>query len=58
MNWQELKASTMSEENRVLIQLTNEDLEWCEQILDTCMNDKSITNRKEFIMSDDVYDLV
>ena len=58
MNWQELKASTMSTDNRVLIQLTNEDLAWCEQILDTCMNDKSIASRKEFIMSDDVYDLV
>ena len=58
MNWQELKASTMSTDNRVLIQLTNDDLEWCEQILDTCMNDKSIVNRKEFIMSDDVYNLV
>lgn len=58
MNWQELKASTMSTDNRVLIQLTNEDLTWCEQILDTCMNDKSIASRKEFIMSDDVYDLV
>jgi DNA gyrase/topoisomerase IV subunit B len=58
MNWQELKASTMSTDNRVLIQLTNDDLAWCEQILDTCMNDKSIANRKEFIMSDDVYELV
>lgn len=58
MNWQELKASTMSTDNRVLIQLTNNDLAWCEQILDTCMNDKSIVNRKEFIMSDDVYELV
>ena len=58
MNWKELQDSTMNPENRVLIQLTNENMEWCEQVLDTCMNDKSITARKEFIMSDEIYNLV
>ena len=58
MNWQELRESTMSEEHRRLIRITNENIEWCEQQLDICMNDKAIAARKEFITSDDIYDLV
>ena len=58
MPWQELRVSTMSSETRRLIQITNENIEWCEQVLDTCMNDKSIMSRKEFIMSDESYDLI
>ena len=56
-NWQELRESTMAEESRRLIQLTTEDLEWTEQILDTCMNDKAIMARKDFITSEEIYDL-
>ena len=56
--WKELRESTMSEESRRLIRITNENIEYCEQILDICMNDKAIAARKEFIMSDDIYDLV
>ena len=58
MNWQELRESTMSEDNRRLIRITNENIDWCEQQLDICMNDKAIAARKEFITSDDIYDLV
>ncbi len=58
MPWQELKASTMAQDTRRLIQITNEQIEWCEQILDTCMNDKAIASRKEFIMSDETYNLI
>lgn len=58
MNWQELRDSTMSETSRRLIQITPENIEWCEQVLDVCMNDKSITERKEFITSDEEYSLV
>ena len=58
MNWQELKESTMDESKRRLIQITTENIEWCEQVLDTCMNDKAIDSRKSFIMSDDIYTLV
>ena len=56
-NWQELRESTMAEETRKLIQITLDDIEWSEQVLDTCMNDKAIAARKEFIMSEDVFDL-
>lgn len=58
MPWQELKVSTMAQDTRRLIQITNEQIEWCEQILDTCMNDKAIASRKEFIMSDETYNLI
>ena len=58
MNWQELRESTMAEGSRRLIRITPDNIEWCEQVLDTCMNDKSIAARKEFITSDDIYDLV
>ena len=58
MDWHELRESTMSSETRNLIQITLDDIEWSEQILDTCMNDKAITTRKDFIMSDDIYDLI
>jgi DNA gyrase subunit B len=58
MNWQELKESTMDESTRRLIQITTENIEWCEQVLDTCMRDKAIESRKSFIMSDDIYTLV
>ena len=58
MAWQELRESTINEENRRLIQITTENIEWCEQVLDTCMNDKAIDSRKSFIMSDDIYTLV
>ncbi len=58
MNWKELRESTMAEESRRLIQITPDNIEWCEQVLDVCMNDKSIAARKEFIMSEDSYDLV
>ena len=58
MNWHELKASTMDENTRRLIQVTKDNIEWCEQILDVCMNDKAIASRKEFIMSEDFYELI
>ena len=58
MNWHELKASTMDENTRRLIQITKDNIEWCEQILDVCMNDKAIASRKEFIMSEDFYELI
>ena len=58
MSWKELKVSTIDENTRRLIQITKDDIEWCEQVLDVCMNDKSIAARKEFIMSDDFYDLI
>ena len=58
MNWQELRESTMAEGTRRLIRITTDNIEWCEQVLDTCMNDKSIAARKEFITSDEIYDLV
>ena len=58
MNWQELRTSTMAEESRVLIQITNDNIEWCEQMLDTCMNDKSISSRKDFIMSEEIVSLI
>lgn len=58
MNWQELRDSTMLEDNRRLIRITNKNIEWCEQQLDICMNDKAIAARKEFITSDEIYDLV
>ena len=58
MNWQELRESTMAEGSRRLIRITQENIEWCEQILDVCMNDKSIAARKEFITSDEIYELV
>ena len=58
MNWQELRESTMAEGSRRLIRITPDNIEWCEQVLDTCMNDKSIVARKEFITSDEIYDLV
>ena len=58
MAWQELRESTINEENRRLIQITTENIEWCEQVLDTCMNDKAIASRKDFIMSEDVYNLI
>ena len=58
MAWQELRDSTMSKDSRNLIQITLDDIEWSEQILDTCMNDKAITARKDFIVSDDLYDLI
>ena len=58
MNWQELRESTMSEESRRLIRITNENIEWCEQQLDICMNDKAIAARKEFITSEEIYELV
>ena len=58
MNWQELRESTMSEDHRRLIRITNDNIEWCEQQLDICMNDKAINARKEFITSDEIYNLV
>ena len=58
MNWKELKVSTIDANTRKLIQITTDNIEWCEQILDICMNDKSITARKEFIMSEDIYNLI
>jgi DNA gyrase subunit B len=58
MNWKELRESTMAEDTRRLIQITPSNIEWCEQVLDVCMNDKSIAARKEFITSEDTYDLV
>lgn len=58
MSWKELKVSTIDENTRRLIQITKDDIEWCEQVLDVCMNDKSIAARKEFIMSDDFYNLI
>ena len=58
MAWQELRTSTMAKDTRSLIQITLEDIEWSEQILDTCMNDKSINSRKDFIMSEDFYSLI
>ena len=58
MRWQELKESTMSKDTRSLIQITLDDIEWSEQVLDTCMNDKAIAARKEFIVSDDIYKLI
>ena len=58
MNWQELRESTMAEGSRRLIRITQDNIEWCEQALDVCMNDKSIAARKEFITSDEIYDLI
>lgn len=58
MNWKELRESTMAEDTRRLIQITPNNIDWCEQVLDVCMNDKSIAARKEFITSEDTYDLV
>ena len=58
MNWQELRESTMAEGSRRLIRITQDNIEWCEQVLDTCMNDKSISARKDFITSDEIYDLI
>lgn len=58
MPWKELRVSTMAEDTRRLIRITTDNIEWCEQVLDTCMNDKSIAARKEFITSDEIYDLI
>ena len=58
MNWKELRESTMLEDSRRLIRITPDNIEWCEQILDICMNDKSVAARKEFITSDEIYDLI
>ena len=58
MNWKELRESTMAEDTRRLIQITPNNIDWCEQVLDVCKNDKSIAARKEFITSEDTYDLV
>lgn len=57
MDWRELRESTMSENTRSLIQITLDDIEWSEQVLDTCMNDKSVASRKDFITSDEFYSL-
>ena len=57
-SWQSLRESTMAEETRKLIQITPDNIEWCEQILNICMNDKAISDRKDFIISDDIYDLI
>lgn len=41
----------MSKDTRRLLRVTIEDAEECMNVLDICMNDKSITKRKEFILN-------
>ena len=48
----------MAEDSRRLIQITLDDIEWSEQILDTCMNDKAVSARKEFITSNEFYSFI
>lgn len=57
MNEKELGPSTMNIDTRVLIQVTCEDIESAESIIDICMgNDASL--RKELLLSDVSLDLV
>lgn len=51
MNWEELKESTMDVNNRKLIKVTIENAEECIRMLNVCMNDKAIKERKEFILN-------
>ena len=52
MNWEQLKESTMDKNTRRLVKVTAKDIEKCFEILDVCMNDKSIKQRKEFILNE------
>lgn len=51
MSAEELEESTMNVNTRRLLRVTAEDVEECERMLSVCMNEKDITNRKDFILT-------
>lgn len=57
MDAKDLKYSTMDPENRVLIQVNIEDLEYDEMIISTCMGD-DVAARKRMILDDELGELM
>lgn len=53
----DLKASTMSVDSRVLLQVTIDDIEYDETIISTCMGD-NVALRKEMILEEDMGELI
>lgn len=54
MNPEQLRETTMNKENRTLIQVTIEDAEMCETIIQLCMGD-NVSARKDFITENAIY---